>query len=97
MFLTFLLVDAAYLYSIHVVFLTLNTCYLHTETIEFIPTAGSRLYIDPGEYGDLFVALRTFAREIERELLTLEKVIGGGRILTKTLCCIYFSFFGLRR
>ena len=39
---------------------------------------GHRLYVDPSNYEDPEEALRTFAKELEKKWLSLEKIIGGG-------------------
>ena len=39
---------------------------------------GQRLYIDPSNYEDPEEALRTFAKELDKKCISLEKIIGGG-------------------
>lgn len=39
---------------------------------------GQRHYIDPSNYEDPEEALRTFAKELEKKWISLEKIIGGG-------------------
>ncbi|XP_078374584.1 ephrin type-B receptor 1-like [Oculina patagonica] len=43
-----------------------------------LPSHGQRLYIDPSNYEDPEEALRTFAKELDKKWISLEKIIGGG-------------------
>ena len=43
-----------------------------------LPSRGKALYIDPGNYDSPEDAVKNFAKELDRKLLNLDKVIGGG-------------------
>ncbi|KAJ7369376.1 hypothetical protein OS493_039505, partial [Desmophyllum pertusum] len=43
-----------------------------------LPSDGPRLYIDPSNYEDPEEALKSFAKELEKKWISLDKIIGGG-------------------
>lgn len=49
--------------------------------VVILPSHGHRLYIDPSNYEDPEEALRTFAKELDKKWITLDKIIGGGTVL----------------
>ena len=56
-----------------------NCCtYLMSASVVALPSRGKALYIDPGNYDSPEDAVKNFAKELDRKLLNLDKVIGGG-------------------
>jgi len=46
-----------------------------------MPAGSVRTYVDPYTYEDPHQAVREFAKEIDTALITIESVIGGGRVI----------------
>ena len=47
----------------------------------FAPPGSLRTYIDPHTYEDPNQAVREFTKEIDASLITIESVIGGGKVV----------------
>lgn len=68
---------------------------------ELFSNHGLSQYVDPSNYGDPMDALKTFATEIDRNKIKLEKNVGGGvfqkmfdHIFLKSIACLDNFLFG---
>ena len=68
--------------------------FLFNVTVD-LPALSQRLYVDPSNYDDPHEALRELTNELDPGKLFLERLIGGGKNLSR--CYIYCMLKTLRK
>lgn len=58
-----------------------------------VPFSGIKTYVDPDTYEDPTQAVEEFAKEIDSSYISIDRVIGAGKILKNISCLILDKIF----
>jgi len=76
-------------------FLAVMCCQFVVTLPLYMPAGSVRTYVDPYTYEDPHQAVREFAKEIDTSLITIESVIGGGRLINCQASCVFWNCYRL--
>lgn len=55
-----------------------------------VPFSGIKTYVDPDTYEDPTQAVEEFAKEIDSSCISIDRVIGAGKVIKTILCTVLF-------